>query len=159
MHCTQLTAGLLSLKRATCFLVSGPHTCSIMSHRIVSPANSRSEFVIFPVGFESEITSADMLGGHLRQKTVGLHSDSSPIIIPPMPWLDALTTLTMSGQPATSSRQRVGCFVDSLNIVRQFDIAERSGWLRWKYTTCSHFLRSRLHGDNSPWPPGSAVNA
>ncbi len=159
MRCTQLTAGLLSLKMATRFLVSGPHTCSIMSHRITSPANSRSEFVVFPVGFESEITSADISGGYLRRKNVGLHSNSSPIIIPPTPWLDASTTPTKSGQPATSSRQRVGCFVDSLNIVRQFDIAKRSGWLWWKYTTCGHFLRSRLHGDNSPRPPRSAVNA
>jgi hypothetical protein len=127
MGCTQMTAGLLSLKRATRFLVSGLHTCSIMSHRITSPANSRSEFVIFPVGFESEIVSADISGGHLRRKTVGLHSNSSPIIIPPMPWLDASTTLMKSGQPATSLRQQVGHFCDSLNIVQQFDIAERSG--------------------------------
>jgi hypothetical protein len=117
MHCTQLTVGLLSLKRATRFLVSRLHTCSIMSHRITSPANLRSEFVLFPVGFESKITSTDILGGHLRQKTVGLHSNSSPIIIPPTPWLDATTTLTKPDQPPTSSRQRVGCFVDSLHIV------------------------------------------
>jgi hypothetical protein len=84
---------------------------------MTSPANSRSEFVIFPFGFESEITSADMSGGHLRQKTVGLHSGNSPIMTPPTLWLDASTTPTKSGQPATSSQQRVGHFVDSLSIV------------------------------------------
>jgi hypothetical protein len=159
MHCTQLTVGLLSLKRTTRFSLSGPHTCSIMSHKMTSPANSRSKFVIFPFGFESEITSADMSGGHLRQKTVGLHLNNLPIMTPPTPWLDASTTPTKSGQPATSLRQRVGCFVDSLSIVWQFEIAEKRGWLRRKYTTCGCFLRSWLHGDNSPWPPRSAVNA
>ncbi len=95
----------------------------------------------------------------MRQKTVGEHSDNSPIITPPTPWLDASTTLTKSGHPATSSWQRVGRFVDSLNNLQQFEIAIRSGLLRWKYTTRGYFLRSRLHGDNSPWPPRSAVNA
>jgi hypothetical protein len=115
--CTQLTVGLLLLKRATRFLVSGPQMCSITNHRIVSPASSKSKLVILPVGFDLEITSSDISGGHLRQKTVGEHSDNSPIITPPTPWLDASTTPTKSGHPATSSRQWVGCFVDSLNIV------------------------------------------
>jgi hypothetical protein len=117
MCCIQLTVGLLSLKMATRFSLSKPHTCSIMSHKMTSPANSRSEFVIFPFGFESEVTSANMSGGHLRQKTVGLHLDNLPIMTPPTPWLDALTTPAKSGQPATSLQQRVGCFVDSLSIV------------------------------------------
>jgi hypothetical protein len=129
MCCTQLIEGLLSLKRATCFSLSGPHTCSI-SHKMTSPANSGSKFVIFPFGFESKIKSANMSGGHLRQKTVCLHSDNSPIMTPPTPWLDAWTTPTKSGQPATSSRQQVGCFVDSLSIVGQFKIAKRRGWLQ-----------------------------
>jgi hypothetical protein len=117
MRCTQLTVGLLLLKRATCFLVSRPRTCSITNHRIVSPASSKSKLVVLLVGFNLEITSSDISGGHLRQKTVGEHSDNSPIITPPTPWLDALTTPTKSGHPATSLRQRVGCCVDSLNIV------------------------------------------
>ncbi len=117
MRCTQLTVGLLLLKRATCFLVSGLQTCSITNHTIVSPASSKSELVILPVGFDLEITSSDISWGHLRQKTVGEHSDNSPIITPPTLWLDALTTPTKSGHPATSLRQRVGCFVDSFNIV------------------------------------------
>jgi hypothetical protein len=135
MRCTQLTVGLLSLKRATCFLVSGPQTCSITNHRIVSPASYKSELVILPIGFDLEITSLDISGGRLRQKTVGEHSDNSPIITPPTPWLDALTTPTKLGHPATSSWQQVGHFVDSLNIVQQFEIAKRRGLLRWKYTT------------------------
>jgi hypothetical protein len=100
-----------------------------------------------------------MSGGHLRQKTVGLHSDNLPIMTPPTPWLDASTTPTKLGQPATSLRQQVGHFVDSLRIVRQFEIVERRGWLRWKYMSCGRFLRSQLHGDNRPRPPRSAVNA
>jgi hypothetical protein len=43
--------------------------------------------------------------------------------LPPTPWLDASTTPIKSGQPATSSRQRVGQLVDSRRIVWQFDIA------------------------------------
>jgi hypothetical protein len=117
MRCTQLTVGLLLLKRATRFFVSGPQTCSITNHRIVSPASSKSELVILPVGFDLEITSSDISGGHLRQKTVGEHSDNSPIITPPTLWLDASTTPMKLGHPATSSRQQVGRFVDSLNIV------------------------------------------
>jgi hypothetical protein len=109
--------GLLSMKSATRFLVSGPQTCSITNHRIVSPASSKSKLAILPDGFDLEITSSDISGGHLRQKTVGEHSDNSPIITPPNPWLDALTTPTKLGHPATSLRQRVGHFVDSLNIV------------------------------------------
>jgi hypothetical protein len=134
MQCTQLTVGLLLLKRATCFLVSGPQTCSIITHRIVNPASSKSELVILPIGFDLEITSSDISRGHLRQKTVGEHSDNSPIITPPTQWLDVSTTPTKSGHPTTSSRQRVGHFIDSLNIVRQFVIAKKRGLLRWKYT-------------------------
>jgi hypothetical protein len=111
MRCTQLTVGLLSLKRATRFSLSWPHTCSIMSHKMMNPANSRSKFVIFTFGFESEITSANMSGGHSRQKTVGLHLDNLPIMTPSTPWLDASTTPTKSGQPATSLRQWVGCLL------------------------------------------------
>ncbi len=117
MRCTQLMVGLLLLKWATRFLVSRPQTCSITNHRIVSPASSKSKLVTLPVGFDLEITSSDISGGHLRQKTVGEHSDNSPIITPLTPWLDASSTPMKSGHPATSSRQRVGCFVDSLNIV------------------------------------------
>jgi hypothetical protein len=60
MCCTQLTVGLLLLKRATRFSVRGPQTCSIMSHRMTSPASSRSELVITPLLLWSETTFAVM---------------------------------------------------------------------------------------------------
>ena len=156
---TQLTVGLLSLKSAMRFSVRIPHTCSIMSHRSTRPASSRSEFVIVPFGLASDFTLAVMSGGHCSLNTVGRHSDSSPMMTPPTPWLDASTTPIKSGQPATSSRQRVGRLVDSRKIVRQFDIASYRDALRWKYTTGGRFFRRRLHGERSPRPPGRAVNA
>ena len=155
---TQLTVGLLSLNSAMRFSVRGPHTCSIMSHNSTRPASSRSEFVIFPFGFASDVILAVMSGGHCSLNTVGRHSDSSPMMTPPTPWLEASTTPIKSGHPATSLRQRVGRRVDSRKTVRQFDIASRRDALRWKYTTCGRFFRRRLHGDRSPRPPGRAVN-
>jgi len=82
---TQLTVGLLSLKRATLFSVRVPQACSIISHNITRPASSRSEFVMVPFGFDSEMTLAVMSGGHCKRNTVGLHSESSPMMTPPTP--------------------------------------------------------------------------
>jgi len=79
--------------------------------------------VIVPFGLASEITLAVMSGGHCNLNTIGRHSDSSPMMMPPTPRLDALTTPIKSGQPKTSSRQRVERLVDSRRIVWQFDIA------------------------------------
>ena len=132
IRCTQPTVGLLSLNGATLFLARRPQTCSIISQRMTSPASLRSEFVSFPLGFLSGTTLAVIFGGHCSRKTIGRHADSSPIMIPPTPWLDALTTLTKSGQPATNLQHRVGRCVDSRRIVRQSDMAKRRGSLRWK---------------------------
>ena len=129
---TQLTVGLLSLKRAMRFSVRGSHTCSIVSHSSTRPASSRSEFVIVPFGLASDFTLAVMSGGHCSLNTVGRHSDSSPMMMPPTLWLDASTTPIKSGYPATSSWQRVGRLVDSHKIVQQFDIAACRDALRWK---------------------------
>jgi hypothetical protein len=129
---TQLTVGLLLLKSATCFSVRGSQTCSIMSHRMTSPASSRSELVIVPPGFASNTTLAVMSGGHWRRNTVGGHSDSSPKMMLPTPWLDASTTPTKFGHPAISLQQRVGGVVDSRKIVQQFNMAKRSGLFWWK---------------------------
>ena len=117
---TQLTVGLLLLKSTMRFSVRGPHTCSIMSHSSTRPASLRSEFVIVPFGLASDFTLVVMSGGHCSLNTIGRHSDSSPMMMPPTPWLDASTTPMKSGQPATSSRQRVGRLVDSRKSVRQF---------------------------------------
>jgi hypothetical protein len=133
IHCTQLTVGLLSLKSATCFSMRGPQTCSIMSHRMTSPASSRSELVMLvPFGLATNTTLAVMSGGHWMQNTVERHSDSSPEITPPMQWLDVSTTQTKLSHPATNLPQRVGGIVDSHGIVRQLDVADRSGLIRWK---------------------------
>ena len=117
IHCTQLTAGLLSLNKAIRFSARRPHTCSIISHSRTRPASSRSEFVIAPFGLASEITLLVMSGGHCSLNTVGGHSDSSPMMTPPTPWLDASTTPIKSGQPATNLRHRVGQLVDSRRMV------------------------------------------
>jgi hypothetical protein len=62
---TQLTLGLLLLKRATFFSLSIVHTCSIMSHNRTSRASSRSELVSFPPRFVSEM--ADLEIGRPKQ--------------------------------------------------------------------------------------------
>ncbi len=141
MHSTQLTVGLLLLNRATHFFVRVPQTCSIMSHRMTSPASSRSELVNDPFGLLSKTTLAVMSGGHWSLKTVGGHSASSPMIMPPTPWLDASTTPTKSGHPTTSLQHRVGRLVDSRSIVRQFDNANRRGSFLCKKTTGDQSLR------------------
>ena len=123
IRCTQLTVGLLSLNKVMHFSAIGPHMCSIMSHSRTRPASLRSEFVIGPFGLALEITLAVMSGGHCNLNTVGRHSDSSPMMTPPPPWRDASTTPIKSGQPPTSSWQRVGRLVDYRRIFWQFDIA------------------------------------
>lgn len=89
IRCTQLTVGLLSLNSATLFSTRHEQTCSIISHKSRRPASSRSELVIFPLLFLSDMTDAVTSGGHWRRNTVGGHSESSPIITPPAPKLDA----------------------------------------------------------------------
>jgi hypothetical protein len=123
MHFTQLTVGLLLLKRATLLSAREPQTCSIISHRMTRPASSMSKFVIPPFGFDYDFTLAVMSRGHWSQNTVGGHSKSLPMMMPPTLWLEASNTPTKSGQPVTSLRQRVQRLVDSRRIVQQLDIA------------------------------------
>ncbi len=151
--------GLLSLNSATRFSLSVVQTWSTINHRRRSPTILRSKFVNFPPLFVSKITNAVMLGGHCCQNTVGRHADSSPIMIPPAPWLEASTTPIKSGHPATSSLHQVGRDVDSCSIVHMSLIADSRGTFWWKYTTSSHLQRSRLHGESRPFPPCSARNA
>jgi hypothetical protein len=66
IHCTYPTVGLLLLNIATLLSVRVSHTCSIISHNRTSRASSRSEFVSFPVGFESIFILAVISGGHWR---------------------------------------------------------------------------------------------
>jgi hypothetical protein len=132
IRCTQPTVGLLSLNSATLFSARWPQTCSIISQRMTSPASLRSEFVSFPLGFLSKTTLAVISRAHCSQKTVGRHAESLPIMIPPTPWLDALTTPTKSGQPSTNLRHLVGRCVDTRRIVQQSDMAKQRSLLRWK---------------------------
>ncbi len=159
MRSTQLTVGLLSLNRATCFSVRVPQTCSIMSHRMTSPTSLRLELVNDPFGLLSETTLAVMSGGHWSLKTVGGHSASSPMIMLPTPWLDASTTPTKLGHHTTSSQHRVGRLVDSRSIVRQFDNADWKGSFLCRKTTGGRSLRRGLVGERRPRPPGRATNA
>jgi hypothetical protein len=157
IHCTHPTVGLLLLNIATLLSVRVLHTCSIISHNRTSPTSSRSEFVSFPVGFESVFTLAVISGGHWRHCRG--QSYSSPMMTLPTPWLEASTTLTKLGQPGTSFQHHVGRVVDSRKIVQQLAIACQSGFLRWKYTMRGCRLSSLLHGEKRPHPPGRAMNA
>ena len=88
---TQLTVGELSLNSVTCFFWRVGHTPLITNHSISSPAFSKPEFVIPPVGFADKIRFCLMSAGHSQQKTTGLHWVSSPNTTPPTPWPDAST--------------------------------------------------------------------
>ena len=61
---TQPTVGSLSLNTATLRSRRSPQTASITSHVNSSPAISKSEFVMVPRGFWSEISSFLMYSGH-----------------------------------------------------------------------------------------------
>jgi hypothetical protein len=91
---TQETVGELSLKMATCFSASGWHTSSMTSQSSRTPAISKSEFIIHPVGLALERTFDVMSEGHFRQNTVGRQCAHSPMITPPTPWLKASTIPT-----------------------------------------------------------------
>ena len=86
---TQWTVGELSLNNATCAPFSDGHTSSITSHSRSSPAISRSEFVIDPAGFASDMISRLMSSGHSSRKTVGGTPFRSPMTMPPTPCFDA----------------------------------------------------------------------
>ena len=111
------TAGKLSLKSATHFFCSGWHTASITSQRMRTPAISKSELVMVPVGFENNRTLSVTSCGHSQQNTVGIHSEVLPITTPPIPWFNALIIPTISGQPKMSSLHHVGSLVDSQRSV------------------------------------------
>jgi hypothetical protein len=88
---TQLAVSELSLNSATHFSRRVGHTPLMTNHSISSPAISRLEFVIPPVGFADKIRFCLMSAGHSQQKTTGLHWVSSPNTTPPTPWPDAST--------------------------------------------------------------------
>ncbi len=91
---TQLIVGKLSLNRATCLCAMLQTMASIQSHSNSRPAISRSELVIEPCGLSDDTKLAAMSLGYSRQKTVGGIPESSPITMPPTPWLDASTIPT-----------------------------------------------------------------
>jgi hypothetical protein len=158
-HVTHPMVGELSLNNVIRFSLRGPHSSSIASHSRSSPANSRSEFVMVPFKFLSNTTLVLIVSGHCHRKTVGVHAKSSPKITPPMPWLDASTIPTKSGQPQISSQHLVGSRVDSGRRDLHPSIALRTLRFLCRYTWCGRTLRTRLHGDSRPTPPGMHVNA
>ena len=79
--------GELSLNSATWAAHKFGQTSSITSHSIGNPAISKSEFVMSPLWNDSFISS-----GQARRSTVGMRAFSLPIMIPPIPWLDASLT-------------------------------------------------------------------
>ncbi len=91
---TQLIVGELSLNKATCLCATSRTMASMQSHSNSRPAISRSELVIEPCKLSDDTKLAAMSFGHSRQKTVGGISESSPITMPPTPWLEALTIPT-----------------------------------------------------------------
>ncbi len=131
---THPMVGKLSLNSVRRFSRRGPHTSSIASHSMRSPANSRSEFVMVPLGFLRDTTLVLIVFGHCHWKTIGVHADSSPKITPPTPWLDASTIPTKSGNPHISSQQLVGSFVDSRRRDRHPSIAVSTRRFLCKYT-------------------------
>jgi hypothetical protein len=88
---TQLIIGELSLNSAICLCARSGAIPSRHSHRSSSPAISRSELLILPLGLLKDTRSADMSVGHCRRKTVGGSADSSPSMTPLTPWLEAST--------------------------------------------------------------------
>ena len=129
---TQLIDGELSPNIATQFSWRGPQTPSIVSHNSRSPTISRSEFVIVPSVFSLDINCVQMLSGHCHQKTVGVHTESSPNTTPPMPWLDASTIPTKSGHPEVNFWHRVGSRVGSLRSVQHPCSAWRTLLFLWR---------------------------
>ena len=125
-HFVNPTAGELSLKSATRFPCKGWHTATITNQRMRTPAISRSEMVMVPIGFENNRTLVVTSCGPSQRKTVGMHCDVLPITTPPTPWLDASTIPMKSGQPETSSLHRIGSLVDSRRSVRHSMIAAKT---------------------------------
>jgi hypothetical protein len=142
-----------------CFSQRVPHTPSITSHSKRSPAISKSEFDIVPTGLRRVLMFAVTSSDHCHRNTVGVHDLSSPIITPPMPWPDASTIPTQSGQLHVSSQHVVGSRVDSRRSVRHPSTVVRSRWLQLRKTYVRCALRTLLHGDSRPTPVGMHVNA
>jgi hypothetical protein len=77
--------GELSLSKVIRFSSRGPQTSSMVSHRRIMPAISKSEFVMFPPGLFAVFMSLATSSGHCHQKIVGTQGDSSPMTTPPAP--------------------------------------------------------------------------
>ncbi len=157
---THPIVGELLLKCTTHFFTSGLQTCSIMTNSISNPAIFKSEFVMVPAGFDCDTIALVTLSGHTNQKTVGVHFKSSPMIIPPMPWLDASLNPIKLGHPATNSRHCISLIVNCCSRVCIPTIAaRRSLLLLWRYTCAGWSCKIELHGNISPFPAGNAMKA
>jgi len=81
----QLIDGELSLRKVIRFSSRGPQTSSMVSHRRIIPAISKSEFVMFPPGLFAVFMSLATSSGHCHRKIVGTQGDSSPMTTTPAP--------------------------------------------------------------------------
>ena len=113
------TDGLLSLSSTTCLCFRSCTTCSIISQTKISPAISRSEFVIFPSGLCSVCNCSFISLGHSNLNTVGTQLWLKPKITPPTPSPDASTMPAMSGSPFTNWQTCVGLCSTSLKMILQ----------------------------------------
>ena len=108
IRCSHEIVGELSFNRPTCLLLRHGTTCSMTSQSNNPPAHSRSEFVILPLGLESDMTNARTSSGHSSRNTVGTTAKFSPTTTPPTPSFDASTMPMTSGCPVMSSVHFVG---------------------------------------------------
>ena len=86
-HFTHPIVGVLSLNSTTWAARNFVQNSSVTSHSISNPSISKSEFVMYPLWNNSFISS-----GQARRNTVGMHDFYLPIMIPPIPWIDASLT-------------------------------------------------------------------
>jgi hypothetical protein len=145
------TVGVLSLYSAT-------RPASIINQRMRTPAISKSELVMMPIGFEKDRAGCDIFWpfpAKIRWDALRCFAHNNP----PTPWLDASTISMKSGQPETSSLHRVGSLVDSRRSVRHPMIAVKTCLWEFSHTIGGFLARTRLHGDSKPTPAGIAVKA
>ena len=84
---THPIVGELSLNSARWAARNFGQTSYITSHSISNPAISKSEFLMSPLWNDYFISS-----GQARQNNIGMHDFTSPIMIPPIPLIDASLT-------------------------------------------------------------------
>jgi len=149
------TVGVLSQPDATCACCRFA-TFSSTSQCMRSPAISRSEFVIVPVGFFWDTSWACIVCGNLMRHTIGGRLRFSQNHTPPAPSLDASQYPRKSGFAGMRSAHGVGCrcamrsrWIQSWSacFVGLSIVMLVRGWLRCRVTRATM-------GDSRPFPFG-----